>query len=50
MARLSGGQRVALASPAVLALGLAAYGAAGSYETVSNLASSAGVPLPGLVR
>jgi hypothetical protein len=47
--RLSGGQRWALAVAALLALGLAGYGAVGSYETISDLAESKGVPLPGLV-
>jgi uncharacterized protein DUF2637 len=47
--RLSPGQRWALAASTVLALGLAGYGVAGSYETISDLATDAGVPLPGLV-
>ncbi|MEN3321485.1 MAG: hypothetical protein V7643_4887 [Mycobacterium sp.] len=47
--RLSRGQRWALAAAAVLGLGLAGYGAAGSYETLSDLAARAGVPLPRLV-
>jgi hypothetical protein len=33
----------------VLAAGLAAYGAVGSYATVSTLAANVGVPLPKLV-
>jgi hypothetical protein len=47
--RLSAGQRVALAGAVLMAAGLAAYGALGSYATVSDLAARVGVPLPGLV-
>lgn len=47
--RLSGVQRWALVASVGLGLGLAAYGAVGSYETVSDLAAGAGMPLPGLV-
>ncbi len=47
--RLSRAQRAAVVFAALLACGLAAYGAAGSYETVSALAEQVGVPLPGLV-
>lgn len=47
--RLSAAQRWALGVSAGLAVGLAAYGAAGSYRTISDLAARAGVPLPGLV-
>ncbi|MCE7007061.1 DUF2637 domain-containing protein [Kibdelosporangium philippinense] len=47
--RLSRAQRWALGASAGLAVGLAAYGAAGSYETVTGLAAEVGVPLPGLV-
>jgi hypothetical protein len=46
---MSWGQRVALAGAVLLAIGLAGYGAVGSYETVARLAADAGVPLPGLV-
>jgi hypothetical protein len=46
---LSWGQRVALARAVLLALGLAGYGAVGSYETITQLAAEAGVPLPRLV-
>jgi putative effector of murein hydrolase LrgA (UPF0299 family) len=47
--RLSHGQRLAFGGAVVLAVGLAAYGAVGSYATVSTLAANVGVPLPNLV-
>jgi hypothetical protein len=47
--RLSWAQRAAVVGAVVLALGLAVYGAVGSYETVSSLAEQVGVPLPALV-
>ena len=47
--RLSGGQRVAVGVSVTLGLGLAAYGVAGSYQTVSGLAERRGVPLALLV-
>jgi len=47
--RLSGGQRLAVAVSVLLGLGLAAYGVAGSYKTVSVLAAKRGVPLAPLV-
>jgi hypothetical protein len=46
---MSQGQRIALGGAVLLAVGLAGYGAVGSYETVARLAAEAGVPLPGLV-
>jgi Protein of unknown function (DUF2637) len=42
---LSGGQRIAVGVSVMLGLGLAAYGVAGSYQTVSGLAERRGVPL-----
>jgi Protein of unknown function (DUF2637) len=48
-ARLSGGQRAAVGVSVALGLGLAAYGVAGSYQTVSGLAERRGVPLAHLV-
>ncbi len=48
-ARLSGGQRLAVGVSVLLGLGLAAYGVAGSYKTVSALAAKRGVPLAPLV-
>jgi Protein of unknown function (DUF2637) len=48
-ARLSGGQRAAVSVSVTLGLGLAAYGVAGSYQTVSGLAERRGVPLALLV-
>jgi hypothetical protein len=47
--RLSGGQRVAVGVSVALGLGLATYGVAGSYQTVSGLAERRGVPLAPLV-
>jgi hypothetical protein len=47
--RLSGGQRVAVGVSVALGMGLAAYGVAGSYQTVSGLAVRRGVPLAQLV-
>jgi len=46
---LSGGQRLAVGVSVLLGLGLAAYGVAGSYKTVSVLAAKRGVPLAPLV-
>src|SRR5882757_9617012 len=46
---LSRGQRTAVGISVTLGLALAAYGMAGSYETVSDLARREWVPLPGLV-
>jgi hypothetical protein len=43
--RLNGGQRVAVGVSVALGLGLAAYGVAGSYQTVSGLAARRAVPL-----
>ncbi len=48
-ARLSGGQRAAVGMAVTMGLGLAAYGVAGSYQTVSSLAERRGVPLAWLV-
>jgi hypothetical protein len=48
-ARLSRGQRAAVGVSVTLGLGLAAYGVAGSYQTVSGLAERRGVPLALLV-
>jgi Protein of unknown function (DUF2637) len=48
-ARLSGGQRIAVGVSVMLGLGLAAYGVAGSYQTVSGLAERRGVPLAPMV-
>jgi Protein of unknown function (DUF2637) len=48
-ARLSRGQRAAVGTAAALGLGLAAYGVAGSYQTVCGLAARRGVPLALLV-
>lgn len=48
-ARLSGGQRLALAATITMALVLAAYGAIGSYTTISTLAATFHVPFPYLV-
>lgn len=48
-ARLSGGQRIAVGVSVALGLGLAAYGVAGSYQTVSGLAERRNVPLAPLV-
>lgn len=48
-AGLSPGQRAAVAVSVMLGLGLAAYGVAGSYKTVSALAIKRGVPLAPLV-
>lgn len=48
-ARLSGGQLAAVSVSVTLGLGLAAYGVAGSYQTVSGLAERRGVPLALLV-
>jgi hypothetical protein len=45
---LNGGQHVALAGAVLVAVGLAAYGAAGSYSTISAKAVAVGVPLPEL--
>ncbi|MFC0105473.1 DUF2637 domain-containing protein [Kibdelosporangium aridum] len=47
--KLSSGQRIALASSIVITLALAAYGAVGSYATISNKAAQLDVPLPELV-
>lgn len=47
--QLSPAQRTALGGAILLALALATYGAVGSYETISTLAASVGVPLPALV-
>jgi hypothetical protein len=44
-ARLSRGQRAAVGAAVALGLGLAAYGLAGSYQTLSGLAKRRGVPL-----
>jgi hypothetical protein len=46
---LGPGQRTALGGAIILAVTLASYGAVGSYKTISNLATDAGVPLPRLV-
>lgn len=46
---LSGGQRLAVGVSVLLGLGLAAYGVAGSYNTVSILAERKGLPLARLV-
>jgi len=46
---LSGGQRLAVGVSVLLGLGLAAYGVAGSYKTVSVLAAKRGLPLAPLV-
>ncbi len=46
---LSGGQRLAIGVSVLLGLGLAGYGVAGSYKTVSVLAARRGVPLAPLV-
>jgi hypothetical protein len=46
---LSLGQRVVLTLAVGLAVGLAGYGAVGSYTTVADLAAGVGVPLPWLV-
>jgi hypothetical protein len=48
-ARLSGGQRLAVGVSVALGLGLAAYGVAGSYQTVSGMAERRDVPLALLV-
>jgi hypothetical protein len=48
-ARLSRGQRAAVTVAVALGLGLAAYGVAGSYQTLSGLAQRRGVPLAPLV-
>jgi uncharacterized protein DUF2637 len=48
-ARLSRGQRAAVSGSVTLGLGLAAYGVAGSYQTLSGLAQRRGVPLAPLV-
>jgi Protein of unknown function (DUF2637) len=47
--QLTAAQRLAVASITVTTLGLAAYGAAGSYVSVRNLAAAHHVPLPALV-
>jgi len=46
---LSRGQRAAVGVSVALGLGLAAYGVAGSYQTLSGLAKRTGVPLAPLV-
>jgi len=48
-ATLSGAQRVAVGVSIAFGLALAAYGVAGSYQTVSGLAERRNVPLPPLV-
>jgi hypothetical protein len=48
-ASLSRGQRAAIGVSVVLGLGLAGYGVAGSYKTVSGLAERRDVPLASLV-
>jgi hypothetical protein len=48
-ARLSRAQRIAVGVSVTLGLGLAAYGVAGSYQTVAGLAERRGVPLAPLV-
>lgn len=47
--RLSGLQKCALAATIILALALFVYAAAGSYQSVSGLAATHHVPLPGWV-
>lgn len=47
--RLTIGQRLALGMAVIMALVLAAYGAVGSYSTISDAAARAGVPFPQLV-
>ncbi|MFC0105468.1 DUF2637 domain-containing protein [Kibdelosporangium aridum] len=47
--RLTIGQRFALGGAIMMALALAAYGAVGSYKTVSDTATALGVPFPHLV-
>jgi Protein of unknown function (DUF2637) len=48
-ARLSGGRRAAVGVSVALGLGLAGYGVAGSYQTVSDLAERRDIPLASLV-
>lgn len=48
-ATLSWAQRVAVGVSVAFGLGLAAYGVAGSYQTVSGLAERRGIPLASLV-
>jgi hypothetical protein len=48
-ASLSRGQRAAVGAAVALGLGLAGYGVAGSYQTVSGLAERRGVPLASFV-
>lgn len=47
--RLTIGQRFAFGGAIMMALVLAAYGAVGSYKTVSDTAAALGVPFPNLV-
>jgi hypothetical protein len=49
MARPNRGQLVAVTISSLLGLVLAAYGAAGSFETISDLASRKRLPLAALV-
>jgi len=47
--RVGRSQRTALIGAVLIALGLAGYGAVGSYQTITALAAKAGLPLPNLV-